>query len=304
MDIYKSCGLGVIAGFPVVQLTGQTVESSFSIDKIELGLTVPIPTNPVLVSTYRSSVLTAKSPVVERLRLKLEPAAGVTVRAPEAVVMAGVERPVVKAGEVLNTATPVPVSLVKAVLRSAEVNEPSEASLPTLVTIPVRLALVVTLPAVSPEAVPVMLVPTRVEGVPRLGVVKTGEVKVLLVSVCVPPTVTTEAAFVPAVVTRKSPVPTVRIPAEWVATQSALAKCRVPPEARYKSDQPSAVVPRVAVSFVAGLAEVVKVEAPVTPRVLPRVVAPVMLAVPATVRREPGVVVPIPTFPALSTFIR
>jgi len=226
--------------------------------------------------------------------LKLEPAAGVTVRAPEAVVMAGVERPVVKAGEVLNTATPVPVSLVKAVLRSAEVNEPSEAALPTEVTIPVRLALVVTLPAVRPDAVPVMLVPTRVEGVPRSGVVKTGEVKVLLVSVCVPPTVTTEAAFVPAVVTRKSPVPTVRIPAEWVATQSVLAKCRVPPEARYKSDQPSAVVPRVAVSFVAGLAEVVKVEAPVTERVLPRVVAPVRLAVPATVRREPGVVVPMP----------
>ena len=114
-----------------------------------------MPTLPVLVSTYRSSVLTAKSPVVDRLRLRLEPEAGVTVRAPEAVVIAGVERPVVKAGEVLNTATPVPVSLVKAVLRLAEVKEPSEASLPTEVTIPVRLALVVTLPAVRPDAVPV-----------------------------------------------------------------------------------------------------------------------------------------------------
>ena len=85
---------------------------------------------------------------------------------------------------------------------------------PVEVTIPVKLALVVTLPAVRPEAVPVMLVPTRVEGVPRLGVVRVGEVRVLLVSVCVPPTVTTEAAFVPAVVMRRSPVPTVRIPAE------------------------------------------------------------------------------------------
>ena len=66
---------------------------------------------------------------------------------------------VVKVGLVPNTATPVPVSLVKAVLRLAEVKEPSEAALPTEVTIPVRLALVVTLPAVRPDAVPVMLVP-------------------------------------------------------------------------------------------------------------------------------------------------
>ena len=42
---------------------------------------------------------------------------------------------------------------------------------------------------------------------------------------------------------------------------------------------------------------VARVVAPVTARVLPSVVAPVMLVVPATVRREPGVVVPIPTLP-------
>ena len=51
-----------------------------------------------------------------------------------------------------------------------------EAALPTEVTSPVRFALVVTLPAVSPEAVPVMLVPTSVDGVPRFGVVSVGEV--------------------------------------------------------------------------------------------------------------------------------
>ena len=83
----------------------------------------------------------------------------------------------VKAGEVLNTATPLPVSLVKAVLRLAEVNEPSEAALPTEVTMPVKLALVVTLPAVRPEAVPVMLVPTSVVGVPRFGATKTTPAK-------------------------------------------------------------------------------------------------------------------------------
>ena len=44
---------------------------------------------------------------------------------------------------------------------------------PVLVTGPVRFALVVTLPAVNPLAVPVMFVPTSAEGVPRFGVVNT-----------------------------------------------------------------------------------------------------------------------------------
>ena len=47
---------------------------------------------------------------------------------------------------------------------------------PTEVTSPVRFALVVTLPAVKPAAVPVMLVPTSAEGVPRSGVTRVGEV--------------------------------------------------------------------------------------------------------------------------------
>lgn len=38
------------------------------------------------------------------------------------------------------------------------------------------MAFVVTLPAVKPDAVPVMLVPTRAEGVPKAGVTKVGEV--------------------------------------------------------------------------------------------------------------------------------
>jgi hypothetical protein len=47
-------------------------------------------------------------------------------------------------------------------------------ALPTEVMGPVRLAFVVTLPAVSPEAVPVMLVPTNADGVPRSGVTRVG----------------------------------------------------------------------------------------------------------------------------------
>lgn len=47
-----------------------------------------MPMLPVLVSTYNWFVLTAKSPVVERLMLKPVPAAGVIVRAADAVTTA------------------------------------------------------------------------------------------------------------------------------------------------------------------------------------------------------------------------
>ena len=56
---------------------------------------------------------------------------------------------------------------------------------PTEVTSPVKLALVVTFPAVRPEAVPVTLVIIPEAGVPKAGAVITGLVSVLLVSVSV-----------------------------------------------------------------------------------------------------------------------
>jgi hypothetical protein len=55
-----------------------------------------------------------------------------------------------------NTFAPVPVSSVNAAARFADVNEPKDVALPTEVTAPVRFAFVVTFPAVSPAAVPVM----------------------------------------------------------------------------------------------------------------------------------------------------
>jgi hypothetical protein len=85
---------------------------------------------------------------------------------------------VTSVGEVAKTAEPVPVSSVKAPARLAELNEPKEVALPTLVTAPVRFALVVTLPAVKPAAVPVMFVPTRADGVPKAGVTSVGEVDI------------------------------------------------------------------------------------------------------------------------------
>ena len=81
---------------------------------------------------------------------------------------------VTKVGLVAKTAAPLPVSSVKAPAKLAEVNEPKDVALPTEVTMPVRFALVVTVPAVKPAAVPVMLVPTRAEGVPRFGVTRVG----------------------------------------------------------------------------------------------------------------------------------
>lgn len=50
-----------------------------------------------------------------------------------------------------------------------------EVAFPTEVIGPVRFAFVVTLPQVKPDAVPVMLVPTSADGVPRDGVTRTGE---------------------------------------------------------------------------------------------------------------------------------
>ena len=47
-------------------------------------------------------------------------------------------------------------------------------ALPVEVTSPVKFALVVTVPAVKPAAVPVMFVPTKVLGVPRFGVTNVG----------------------------------------------------------------------------------------------------------------------------------
>jgi len=89
---------------------------------------------------------------------------------------AGVPRAgVTNVGELANTAAPVPVSSVKAPARFAELNEPKTVALPVDVTAPVRLALVVTLPAVKPDAVPVMFVPTSADGVPSAGVTNVGE---------------------------------------------------------------------------------------------------------------------------------
>jgi hypothetical protein len=81
---------------------------------------------------------------------------------------------VTKVGEVEKTTTPVPVSSVKAESKFAELNEPREVALPVEVIAPVKLAFVVTLPAVKPEAVPVIFVPTNALGVPRAGVTRVG----------------------------------------------------------------------------------------------------------------------------------
>ena len=77
--------------------------------------------------------------------------------------------------KILSVAATVPDPLVKPVstfpITAALV---TVAAFPVEVTSPVKFAFVVTLPAVKPAAVPVMLVPTNVVGVPRFGVIRVG----------------------------------------------------------------------------------------------------------------------------------
>lgn len=93
------------------------------------------------------------------------------------------------------------------------------------------------------------------------GEVMAGVVRVFAVSVCVPPTVTTLAILVPAVVTRKSPVETVKMPDEWVRTVFPLEKLRTAPEARNRSAQETVEDPNADPSFVAGVREPVTMRA-------------------------------------------
>jgi hypothetical protein len=134
---------------------------------------------PVPVSSVKAERRLAELGVARKVATPVpNPDTPVAIGRPVAfvnVALVGVPRiGVTRVGEVANTADPVPVSSVKAPKRLAELNDPKEVALPTEVTAPVKLALVVTLPAVRPEAVPVMFVPTKADGVPKAGVTKVG----------------------------------------------------------------------------------------------------------------------------------
>jgi hypothetical protein len=138
-------------------------------------------TTPVPVSSVKAESKFALLGVAKKVATPVpRPDTPVEIGSPVAfvnVALVGVPRiGVTNVGEVANTAEPDPVSSVKAPARLEELNEPKDVALPTEVTAPVKLALVVTLPAVKPEAVPVMFVPTKADGVPSAGVTKVGEV--------------------------------------------------------------------------------------------------------------------------------
>src|SRR5690349_21876675 len=101
---------------------------------------------------------------------------------------------------------------------------------------------------------PVIMSPYAVSSVPG----STAYANTLFDTVCAPAFVTTDAELVPAVLTRKSPVPTVRIPDVWVATQFPLAKSITAPEARKRSENDSAAVPSAALSLLVGAMSVMK----------------------------------------------
>jgi len=172
MDVDK-----VIAGVDVAVATvpakplAETTETLVTVPDPDGAAQEPSPRQNVdaLADVPEFKLVTGRLPVTPVLRGK--PVAFVNV------ALVGVPRMgVTKVGDVANTADPVPVSSVKAPNRFAELNEPREVAFPTEVTAPVKLAFVVTLPAVRPEAVPVMFVPTNALGVPKAGVTKVGEV--------------------------------------------------------------------------------------------------------------------------------
>lgn len=155
---------------------------------------------------------------------------------------------VTKVGDVENTTTPVPVSLVKAVANCAEVNEPREVALPDDVIAPVKFALVTTVVAAI-DPVPVVVkddpVPTIMAAVvlvppvmvlnadpePELADIEYGEpdvpdpVIVMFVLAVISPfmVATVVAAIVPDPLTaRDAPVPTTIAAVVFVALVMAL----------------------------------------------------------------------------------
>jgi hypothetical protein len=111
-------------------------------------------------------------------------------------------------------------------------------------------------PSIVPPLMSIVVTAPRFDHVAVAAVgdpVMVGEVRLLPVRVCEPPTVTTDAVSVPAFVTRQSPVPTVITPLECVASQLPLAMLNVKPEAPCRSAQPRDVVPSAARSLETGL---------------------------------------------------
>lgn len=151
---------------------------------------VPVITVEVITpeadTVVNAPVLVVVAPTVPLILIDAVPVRLVTTPL-EGVPNAGVT----SVGEVAKTAEPEPVSSVSAPESWADVNDPKDVAFPTEVTAPVKLALVVTLPAVKPAAVPVIFVPIRAEGVPNAGVTRVGEVARTLLPVPVFVTLTT-----------------------------------------------------------------------------------------------------------------
>ena len=131
-----------------------------------------------------------------------------------------------------------PFSSVNAPERFADENEPSEAALPTEVTAPVKFALVVTLPAVSPEAVPDK-VPLNV----KLPVVVTVPDKESPLTVPVPLTEVTEPLPLLLKVVQSAALKAPRLDADAVGTCSVITGVVVPFATVLDRSVP--VVPRV-----------------------------------------------------------
>lgn len=162
--------------FPVPVVAAKEIWLELFVPNTELGASgsvtvVPlIPENsdvPVRVGLAESTTLPLPV-VVPAVKVPLPVVATTGTLAPMLVV-------IVDADAVENVAVPVnvgPADMAKVL--PVPVWLPMEVALPEEVIGPVKFAFVVTFPAVSPEAVPEIFVPTRVDGVPRFGVTKVG----------------------------------------------------------------------------------------------------------------------------------
>ena len=157
------------------------------------------------------------------------------------------------------------------------------------------MAFVVTLPAVKPDAVPVIFVPTNTDGVPKAGVTKVGDVDSTVLPVPVevvtpvPPCRTVKAVVRPVIEVMSELAPLAA--ALKLVLALAAVDAPVPPSATAKSVMPVIVPPVIVAED--------DVIAPETPPVA--VIAPVNVDVPVTLKLPPTVKLS-PAVPAWKSF--
>ncbi len=104
-------------------------------------------------------------------------------------------------------------------------NDPNDVALPTEVTAPVRFALVVTFPAVSPAAVPVQFVKVPLVGVPSTG--DTMTMLVLVHALMLPLATTPNAGVTNVALVNKVALVTCLVVPDWTIGKTSVVAAKV-----------------------------------------------------------------------------